>query len=266
MLSGVAQPDPMQRASAFERAAAVAAAERVVEVDGGVAIFRDDLPSVWSLNLVWFDVVPATATAASLAVQADTMQGEAGLSHRQIVVADEQAGARLADGFSALRWTVSASLYMARQRLSDRPSNADVRDLDEPGQRPFRERLLRELPDGYTDDVIYQLRDAKRAVSAAVPTRWFAAYVDGEPASICELYVLGRTAQIEDVSTLEEYRNRGLASAVILRAVEEAQAAGAEFVFLVADEDDWPKHLYERLGFDPIGRAFSFVRKPGDGS
>jgi hypothetical protein len=47
-----------------------------------------------------------------------------------------------------------------------------------------------------------------------------------------------------------------------MRAVEEALAAGHELVFLVADDDDWPKDLYARLGFETIGRTWSFLRTP----
>ena len=72
------------------------------------------------------------------------------------------------------------------------------------------------------------------------------------------------TAQIEDVGTLGGYRGRGLARAVVLRALAEAGAAGCDLVFLEADEDDWPKELYRRLGFEPIGRIFAFLRKPAD--
>ena len=42
-------------------------------------------------------------------------------------------------------------------------------------------------------------------------------------------------AQIEDVNTLEEFRGRGVARNVVLRAAEEAARSGATFVFLFAD-------------------------------
>jgi hypothetical protein len=45
----------------------------------------------------------------------------------------------------------------------------------------------------------------------------------------------------------------------VIRAAEEARLAGAEFVFLVADDDDWPKELYRRLGFDPLAPYWQFV-------
>jgi hypothetical protein len=40
----------------------------------------------------------------------------------------------------------------------------------------------------------------------------------------------------------------------------EAEAAGADLVFLCCDAGDWPKDLYRRLGFDPVGRYLRFTR------
>jgi ribosomal protein S18 acetylase RimI-like enzyme len=59
---------------------------------------------------------------------------------------------------------------------------------------------------------------------------------------------------------LPEHRQHGYASAVVLRAVHEARAAGARLVFLVADAEDWPKELYRRLGFEEIGENLKLLR------
>jgi predicted N-acetyltransferase YhbS len=48
----------------------------------------------------------------------------------------------------------------------------------------------------------------------------------------------------------------------VLAAVAEARQAGAEFVFLVADANDWPKALYGRLGFDVVGHYTKFFAPP----
>src|SRR4029078_5679572 len=90
--------------------------------------------------------------------------------------------------------------------------------------------------------------------------RVFSSRVGDEIVAMCELYVRGSMAQIEDVNTLEEFRNRGLARAVVQRAADEARQAGAETVFLHALDDGVPKELYAKLGFDPIGYVWSFVR------
>ena len=79
--------------------------------------------------------------------------------------------------------------------------------------------------------------------------------IDGEIAGWAELYSDGRTAQIEDVGTFERFRNRGVARAVVLRGIDIARAEGHDFFFLIADYDDWPKELYTKLGFEPIGEV-----------
>jgi GNAT superfamily N-acetyltransferase len=96
-------------------------------------------------------------------------------------------------------------------------------------------------------------------MAAAVDTRFFAARVDGQIGSYCELYFDDRTGQIEDVLTLEPFRNHGLARATVSRALEESRAAGHDLTFLIADRDDWPKQLYAKLGFDEIGRIWEFL-------
>lgn len=67
------------------------------------------------------------------------------------------------------------------------------------------------------------------------------------------------------MATHPDHRGRGYASAVVLRAVHEALGAGNDLVFLVADDEDWPKLLYERLGFEPLGRRWSFLKTPSTG-
>jgi ribosomal protein S18 acetylase RimI-like enzyme len=74
--------------------------------------------------------------------------------------------------------------------------------------------------------------------------------------------VIERDAQIEYVDTLEEHRGRGIARAVILAAVHAARSDGVRHIFICADDDGWAKGLYERLGFDPIGREWEFTRAP----
>ena len=253
----------MRRAVAFCRDVALACAGRVQELPHGVAVFNDRLATVWDLNYLWLDAVPEGTTAHGLAAETDAVQSA--FTHRKVIVADEAAGARLAPGFAELGWGVEPLLFMAAAGAPDVPTPAHaVVEVDEPGQRAFRAEWLRAWPDGYSEAVVEQLLEQKRIVADALGGRFFLALADGRAASVCELYVRGPTAQIEDVGTLDGYRGRGLARAVVLRALAEARTAGCDLVFLEADEDDWPKELYLRLGFGPIGRIFAFLRRPAD--
>ena len=64
-------------------------ARRIEELPGGFAVFADELPAVWDLNLVWIDTVPENVKADELAAWAERVQGAAGLAHRR-----DRAGAR----------------------------------------------------------------------------------------------------------------------------------------------------------------------------
>ena len=87
--------------------------------------------------------------------------------------------------------------------------------------------------------------------------------VGGQTVCSADLYSDGRTAQIESVLTLEEFRRRGLGRAVVAEAVRAALSSGHDFVFLIADDEDWPKNLYVRMGFEPLGRFYDFLKAPG---
>jgi RimJ/RimL family protein N-acetyltransferase/predicted GNAT family acetyltransferase len=102
------------------------------------------------------------------------------------------------------------------------------------------------------DEISFLLDEAKRLIMRAVPTRFFAAVAGEEVAAYCEVRSDGAVAQIEDVNTLPRFRGRGLGRAVVQHAVDEARAT-SELVFLEALAEDWPRHLYTKLGFDIVG-------------
>jgi predicted GNAT family acetyltransferase len=128
--------------------------------------------------------------------------------------------------------------------------------------RSLRERLARGEAWATDAEVVSMVMDADELMASSAGGRHFAVFASDELASVADLYSDGGTAQVEDVMTHPDFRGRGLASAVVLRAVEEALAAGSDFVFLVADDADWPKDLYSRLGFAPIGREWAFLKPP----
>src|SRR5262249_44713523 len=108
------------------------------------------------------------------------------------------------------------------------------------------------------------IRDAR--LDRAGSGRWFAAPTEGQPGAACVLYARDGVGQVETVGTRPDARGRGLASAVVLAAVEASKRAGHELTFIVADPEDWPWKLYERLGFERVGVASAFLRRPPSAS
>jgi ribosomal protein S18 acetylase RimI-like enzyme len=117
---------------------------------------------------------------------------------------------------------------------------------------PLRRAQILAAPWG-SPEVADQLLAAKGLIAEVVTARFFASLDDGKVVAAADLYVDPPDAQVEDVVTAEASRVRGHGTAVVLTATAEAYAAGAAFVFLAADANDWPKDWYARLGFEPIG-------------
>ena len=53
----------------------------------------------------------------------------------------------------------------------------------------------------------------------------------------------------------------GHASAFVTRAVEEAARGSHEFIFLVAEGDDWPKKLYAASASTEVGSRFAYPKR-----
>ena len=223
----------------------------------GTAVMTPELPLRHDSNFLYADRLTADATAAELAAEADRILGEAGYAHRVITCPGDDA-ARLADDFRALEWNVDRHLLMVLRRPPEREADtARVTQVDADTLRPFRMAFIRTYPWG-TAAVAEQLAAWKTRIAGDV--RFYAVLDDGEPVAATDLYLSDGDAQVEDVATHEAHRGRGHATALVQRAVDDAHAAGAEFVFLVADSEDWPQHLYRSLGFDDAGGYWKFFR------
>jgi len=256
--------DELTRAIAFDAARQEKLYTRTQPFQGGRAFFHADFPDVYDLNYLQVEDLSSDLEASALAAEADRIQGGGGLKHRRAQVADEATGLSLENGFRELAWEVERLLLMAHHREPDRhlsPGTATEIGLEE--MKIARELSLRREPEKKSEDEIAQLTDTARLMQEAIGARFYATHASGEVASTCELYSDGSSAQIEAVITLEEHRDKGLGRAVVLAALEVALSEGHDFVFLIADDDDWPKELYTKLGFDPIGRGlFNFLRSP----
>jgi ribosomal protein S18 acetylase RimI-like enzyme len=116
------------------------------------------------------------------------------------------------------------------------------------------------------DAAVEQLVRLNRDVLRPAGKRWFVVRDEGRVVSAGTLLVIGGGAYIDDVATLPRWRGRGSASAVVHRIVEEARAAGASEVYLLADPEA-PRviAMYERLGFREVGRLAS-TRGPTPGA
>ncbi len=241
-----------ERIREFREALEDAVAERREPFAHGTGLFVDSLPDVYDLNYLRAE---RPAAAAQLAADADSLMQP--FLHRKVVLRDADQAA----GFRRLGWTVTTHLVMAHHHDPDRRvDTASVREI------PFEQlaETRYELSAGeYGGDAALaeRLNDAKRRVGSVVPQQWFAAFAGDRIASYCELRSRDGVGQIEDVNTLPEFRGRGLGRAVVQHALDEAHR-DHELVFLEALEEDWPRELYAKLGFEVVDRRHLCLLPP----
>jgi GNAT superfamily N-acetyltransferase len=173
----------------------------------------------------------------------------------------EAHAVRLAPTLVAAGYRADPIVLLGLRREPDRGPSVDVEEWTFAGaRRVIHETYVRD--ERLEPPHVEQFTDQHGSYERALGARFFVGLVDGEPAGVCELWMSEGDALVEHVDTLEEYRNRGVARSVVLAAVEAAQRAGAERIFIAADDNDWPKELYGRLGFDRLGREWEFIRWP----
>jgi RimJ/RimL family protein N-acetyltransferase/N-acetylglutamate synthase-like GNAT family acetyltransferase len=235
----------IERIHAFRATLQDALAERRVPARHAEGLFSPSLREVYDLNYLRAE---HPAPAPELIAEAERLMEDS--FHRRVIV--ERADETVAVGFKAHGWTVTPHLIMAHTRAPDR--HVDTRMVREV---PFDELIATRrdvtLAERWgNEEISTLLDDAKRLIMRAVPTRFYAAFAEGEIAAYCEVRARDGVAQLEDVNTLERFRGRGLGRAVVQHALDEARRSNG-LVYLEALADDWPRDLYARLGFDVVG-------------
>ena len=81
----------------------------------------------------------------------------------------------------------------------------------------------------------------------------------GRPVAMCLLLATPHADEVERVYTAPSHRGRGLAYAVVARALHEA---GDKLTFLFTDAHGAAQHLYARLGFRRAWTVYRFLRPP----
>ncbi len=253
--------EDFERAVAFERLLQDRTSTRIEPFRWGSALYNDDVPERYYSNFVRVEQPLEGVGIDALVKETDRALG--GLRHRQIQVDDDGDGGRIALRLADLGYTGDHSACMALRRAPDRPGDIDaVSEVSYEESRPFEVEVYRRELSDVTEAVVGRFADFRQVVQRAVGGRFFAQRIDGRVAGQCELYLVDGFAQVEHVDTLEEFRGRGVARNLVLRAVHEARLSGADLITISADLNDWPIELYRRLGFDEIGRVWAFTKPP----
>jgi ribosomal-protein-alanine N-acetyltransferase len=92
-------------------------------------------------------------------------------------------------------------------------------------------------------------------------SRFYLALCDGKTMGYIGLQIFSGEGYITNVATLPEYRKKGIATALIRRAMENEM----DFISLEVRESNLPAiRLYSSLGFENMGKRPRFYRLPDE--
>jgi GNAT superfamily N-acetyltransferase len=90
--------------------------------------------------------------------------------------------------------------------------------------------------------------------------RNYLAYADGQPVGTISLFSKSRTGCILNVSTLKEYRNRGIGTELTMHAVSDSFKEGNDLHTLQTHKGGDAEKLYRKIGFK-VDHTVSFLVK-----
>jgi GNAT superfamily N-acetyltransferase len=179
----------------------------------------------------------------------------AGLSHRRVDFDLIDVADRLRSGFRSAGWSSTRLLWMRHGRPGSRAPTDGVEEVHYDAVAPLRRRWHRE---DWPDSDAARYHEQARELALRRGVRVFACRRDGAPVAFGQLLRIGPAAEITHVYVHPACRGEGHGTAVTCAAV--AAARDAEDLWICADDEDRPKLLYSRLGFEPAWTTMEFLR------
>jgi len=134
--------------------------------------------------------------------------------------------------------------------------------LSEAQMLALMRRWQSEEHEGISEDALDQMQEYFRLEGRCWHERSFGVLnSDGHPVAVTKLRRLEGVAWVEDVYTVPEQRRRGFARMLVTHVTDLVRSSQAGLCFIVADDNDWPKHLYAAIGFHSVGTVHTFHRQ-----
>jgi GNAT superfamily N-acetyltransferase len=237
----------LERALAFQAATSAACADEVREHAFGRVLATPSLPLVYSLNVAEVRRPGASLDSIEAALPDAPRPG--------VLVVEESEQERLRAALDG--WDIDDELTMLLGDSPEPPPPGRVREATREEIDALQRQWLAEDFSDQGAEALGQLSEYMGRQWTARPTR---AFCSPEADAMTLLWQDGDTAQVEDVYTRPDARNRGHARALVSHVAALARSEGFATIFLIADAVDTPRQLYEKLGFEPAARALRFTR------
>jgi GNAT superfamily N-acetyltransferase len=252
--TGPAESGETARARAWHHAARRAVCDVLEPWEHGTVVRATRFPSYYDFNVV------SVEDGAQLSVEALVSFADealAGLAHRRVDFEVVAAAEPLRAGFEALGWKAMRLLWMRHAGRTPPGAGMAVEEVPYDAVRDLRHAWHQEDFPG--QDPTAHDADA-RQVALRRNAQVLAVLEDGAPVAFAQIERDGEAAEITQVYVRPEYRGDGRGTAITRAAIEAA--GDVSDLWIVADDEDRPKHLYARLGFRPAWTTMEFLRLP----
>jgi ribosomal-protein-alanine N-acetyltransferase len=225
----------------------------------GAVVTEARFPAIWDFNYARVDEPAPELTLREVADELLPALAEVGTDMFHVLFFHPEETTDLMVELSTLGHTLSWDLVMD---LTAAPTieSWDVRVEPLEAGEELWSRVEDSLALFGNDAIVSeQLRRIEEETFSNEHKRWLGVRDDdGTIVALAALVQLEDVGYLDNVATFPEARGRGMASAIVSRAIELARDSGAEHVSLFADPDALPVvRMYERLGFRGVGRLAS---------
>lgn len=243
------------RARGWRTASLAAICDELEPWEHGTIARANRYPTYYNFNLVRVQT-DAPLGAGTLLKLTDEALAER--SHRRLDFDFVQLGTRLRGTFEAEGWRTTRVVWMRYEAGFTEAPEIRVEPVDYDDVHELRVLWHEEDTAGVQPDPAFY-RHA-REVAQRLGARVLAVRQRGRPVAFAQIECHGNGAEISDVYVHRDHRGRGLGSAVTRAAIYAS--ADADDLWISADDEDRPKHLYARLGFRPVWTSMEFTRLP----
>lgn len=219
----------------------------------GAVVTDSRYPTIWDANYARVETTDASLTLAEVESRLLPAIERSGATRRHVVMfrPEEQAGLLAEAGTRGDR--ITWDLVMDKRgvpRKTDREPDPPVEEIER-FDWAFWDRFRESLHefDITEEDAKGAMVLMEREIMLPAGKRWFAVRERRRRMAFGTLLVLEGVGYVDGVVTFPPARRRGYATAIMRRIVEEARAAGARHLYLLAEPDGGARGLYERLGF-----------------
>jgi ribosomal protein S18 acetylase RimI-like enzyme len=245
--------DIARRAIAWHHARHDEVCDVIEPWEHGTVVRATAYPSYWDYNLVRVEDDPGTTAAELMAFAEEAL---AGLAHRRFDFDLADAADLLRPEFEADGWFATRLLFMHHE--APPPSSVGTA-VEEVGYDDVYDLRVAWHHEDFPDLDTRHFTHA-REVSMRRGVRVLAVREEGTPVGFAQLEQVGDAAEITQVYVHPERRGGGLGTALTTAAI--GAAGPVRDLWIVADDEDRPKLLYERLGFRPAWTWMEMTRPP----